>query len=80
MAYFGRQNCQHLDNWNHCKVHAMPWWIRWLHPKGRPPCILDLQRDFLLQDEVPGCPDQKPYPRPSAPKSGSGVMPPAKND
>lgn len=79
MVYFCKQNCQHLDNWNRCKVHTLPWWIRWFHPQGRPPCILDLQRNFMFQDETPGCPDQKPYPRPAPPRSGSGAMPPAKN-
>jgi hypothetical protein len=72
-VYFCRPNCQHLDNWRRCKVHMAPWWIRWLLPKGRPPCVLDQQRVFRLQDEEFGCADQRPYPRPAPPQSSSGA-------
>jgi len=67
MVHFGRQNCEHYDNWRRCRVHTLPWWVRWLHPKGRPPCVLDMQRDFPAQDGDEGCPDQKPLPRPPRP-------------
>ena len=62
-----RINCVHADNWNHCKIHTAPWWIRWLLPKGRPKCVLLYDRQ--LQDPE-GCPDQKTHPHPALPPPG----------
>lgn len=78
MVYFARPNCQHLDNWRRCRIHTLPWWVRWLAPLGRPTCVLDQQRYMPAQDEEEGCPDQKPFPRPDPPKGWSA--PPSKDD
>lgn len=49
--------CAHMDNFGRCRVHTAPRWIRWLLPKGRPPCIF---RSFTPQpqDGALECPDQ----------------------
>jgi hypothetical protein len=58
-------NCQHLDNYRHCRVHKMPWVIRIVFPNARPSCIID--RDFPPRDNEWICGDQLPYPRPASP-------------
>lgn len=78
MIYIGRTNCQHLDNWRHCRVHTLPWWVRWIAPKGRPACVFEV--GYNPQDGVVTCPDQLPYPRPPPPQSGSSVKPPPAKD
>lgn len=66
MVWTGRTNCQHLDNYRRCRVHTAPVWIRWLLPKGRPPCVYHAYGDEPQDGEVT-CPDQMPYPRPDPP-------------
>lgn len=55
----------HLDNWRRCRVHTLPRWIRWLHPKGRPPCVYEY--DYTPQDGEVICAEQEPYPMPPPP-------------
>ena len=63
--HLGRQNCEHYDQNRRCRIHLLPWWLRWLPiPGGRETCILD--RAPLL-DETLRCPDQKQRPRPAPP-------------
>ncbi len=70
MIYRPAANCQHLDNWRRCRVHTAPWWIRWLYPKGRPPCVFDQMAD---QDGEITCAEQKPFPRPAPPSDWDGI-------
>jgi hypothetical protein len=80
MVYFGRPNCEHLDNYFRCKVHRGGFLTRWLSPPGggigRPPCIVDRNQNMEPQDGELTCPDQKERPRPPPPRSQSGVMAP----
>ena len=66
MTFRGRPNCQNLDNYRRCRVHLLPWWLRWLAPSGRETCILD---GPIPQDGKLECPDQVEWPRPAPPKS-----------
>src|SRR5688572_14308751 len=76
VVYFVRPNCKNLDNWRRCRVHKLQWWSAWLHPKGRPPCVIDVQRMNPSQDGDDGCPDQVPFARPGPPPpvSEMGVL------
>jgi hypothetical protein len=68
MGWQARTNCQHLDNWDRCRVHTVPWWIRWLMPKGRPPCVFhSMAARRELQDGRVECRDQLGLPRPAPP-------------
>jgi hypothetical protein len=75
VGHRGRQNCQHYDLNRRCRIHLLPWWLRWLPiPGGRETCILD--RVPLMDASELSCPDQKPWPRPDPPRSQSGVRAP----
>ena len=63
MVWIGAPNCAHLDNYRRCRVHKMPWGLRWTG--ARPACILD--RPMPPRDGKWTCPDQIAVPRPSGP-------------
>lgn len=65
MVHVARPNCQNLDNWGRCRVHTVSRWIRWLLPKGRPPCVFLTVHE--QQDGRLACAEQLEYPRPSTP-------------
>jgi hypothetical protein len=66
MGWQARTSCQHLDNFNRCRIHMAPRWIRWLMPKGRLPCIF---HSWVPEPQDGGiiCPDQIAFPRPAPP-------------
>lgn len=59
MVYRPMINCIHRDNWNRCKVHVAPWWLRWLLPKGRPACVFSMP--YTPQDGKVECAEQEEY-------------------
>lgn len=83
MVWSPRVNCKHIDNFRRCKIHTAHWLVRWMMPKGRPPCILEEAKFVTLQDGELTCPDFDPYPMPRPPGPGaiSGVIspPPARD-
>lgn len=74
MGYRAHADCIHIDNWRRCKVHQVHWLVRWMLPKGRPPCVFEY--DFTPQDGDVVCAEQVHTGRGRPP----GPAPMAKND
>jgi len=75
MVYFPIPNCEHFDNYGLCRVHRGNFLTRWISQpgggEGRPHCIIDRNQNFMPQDGVLTCAEQKQRPQQEPPRSHS---------